>query len=277
MSWAVVARKDFQDAIRSKGLIGLTVLFVLFCAGAAYLYTIIGANDPQAASLLDFVSFLLAPAAILVPITGLVVGYKAIAGERETGSIKLLLGLPHTRLDVVVGKVLGRAAVVTVSILVGFLVAAIVALVLYGSFSFENFAVFTVLTVLLALAFVSIGVGISASTGSTSKAVIAVFGVFLLFQFLWGQIPNLLNYVVNGSYQFAGQPPDWYFFFTRLNPSNAYQATVTGWLFENSLLELFFGGDLPFFLSPWAALAILLAWILLPAGIGYLTFESADL
>lgn len=277
MSWTVVARKDFQDAIRSKGLIALTILFVLFCAGMAYLYTVIGVNDPQAADVIGFVSFLLAPSTILVPITGLIVGYKAIAGERESGSIKLLLGLPHTRQDVVVGKVLGRGAVVTVSILAGFLVGAVVVLALYGSFSVSNFALFTVLTVLLALAFVSIAVGISAATGSTNKAVIAVFGFFVLFQFAWNQIPNLLNYLVNGSYQFANGTPDWYYLFTRINPSSAYQGAVSQWLFDNTILQAMFGGEIPFALSPWVALAILLAWILLPAGVGYLAFERADL
>lgn len=278
MSWSVVARKDFQDAIRSKGLIGLTILFILFCGGLAYLYTVIGVNDPQAADVIGFVTFLFQPAAFLVPIIGLVVGYKAIAGERESGSIKLLLGLPHTRRDVVVGKVLGRAAVVTVSIIVGFLVGAVVVLALYGSFSISDFALFTVLTILLALAFVSIGVGISASTGSTNRAVIGIVVFFVLFsRTVWNQIPNVINYLVNGSYQFVNRTPDWTYVVRRLNPSNAYQGAVSRWLFDDSILRALFGGDVPLALSPWVALAILLSWIFLPAGLGYLAFERADL
>ena len=281
MSWAVVARKDFQDAIRSRGLIGMTVLFTLLYAGAAYLYTFIGTSDPQAASILSLINFLLLPATILVPIVGLLAGYRAVAGERETGSIKLLLGLPHTRQDVVVGKVLGRSTVVTVSTLVGFAVAAVVAVVLYGSFSVGDFVFFSLLTVVFALAFVGIGVGISAATGSTTKAVIGAFGVFGVFQFLWGQIPDLLNYAINGSYGFGGQPPEWSFLFARLNPQNAYRATVNEWVVQSPLQEAFyqqlFGGDVPLFLSPWFALAVLLLWVLVPAGLGYLAFEQADL
>jgi ABC-2 type transport system permease protein len=277
VSWAVVARKDFEDAIRSRGLIALTVLFVLFCGGMAYLYTIVGVNDSQAANVIGFVTFLFQPAAFLVPIIGLVVGYKAIAGERESGSIKLLLGLPHTRQDVVAGKVVGRAAVVTVSILVGFLVGAVVVLALYGSFSVTNFALFTLLTVILALAFVSVGVGISAATGSTNRAVIGIIAFFVLFRALWGEIPKAINYLLNGTYGFPNSTPEWLYLFRRLNPSNAYQGAVSQWLFDNSILQALFGGDVPFALSPWVALAILFAWILLPAGVGYLAFERADL
>ena len=281
MSWTVVARKDFQDAIRSRGLIVMTALFTLLYAGAAYVYTFIGSSSPQAASVLSLISFLLLPATILVPIVGIFAGYRAIAGERETGSIKLLLGLPHTRQDVVVGKVIGRSTVVTVSTLVGFAVAAIVAAVLYGSFPAADFVAFGALTVVFALAFVGIGVGISAATGSTTKAIGGGLGVFLLFQFLWGQIPDLLNYAINGSYGFSGRPPNWSFFFRRLNPQNAYRATVNEWVVQSPFQEAFyqqlFGSDVPFFLSPWVALAILFGWILLPAGLGYLAFERADL
>jgi ABC-2 type transport system permease protein len=281
VSWSVVARKDFQDAIRSRGLIVMTVLFTLLYAGAAYAYTFIGSSNPEAASVLSLISFLLLPATILVPIVGVFAGYRAIAGERETGSIKLLLGLPHTRQDIVIGKIVGRSSVVTVSTFVGFLVAAIVAAVLYSSFPAVDFVAFGALTVLFALAFVGIGVGISAATGSTTKAIGGGFGVFLLFQFLWGQIPDLLNYAINGTYGFGGRPPNWSFLFRRLNPQNAYRATVNEWVVQSPLQEAFyqqlFGGNPPIFLSPWFALAILLLWVLVPAGLGYLAFERADL
>jgi ABC-2 type transport system permease protein len=281
MSWAVVARKDFQDAIRSRGLIVMTVVFTLLYAGAAYAYTFIGSSDPQAASILSLISFLLLPAAILVPIVGVFAGYRAIAGERESGSIKLLLGLPHTRRDVVVGKVIGRSTVVTVSTLVGFLVAAVVAVVLYDSFPAVDFVSFGALTVVFALAFVGIGVGVSAATGSTTKAIIGAFGVFGLFQFLWGEIPKLINYAINGSYGFGGQRPNWSYLFAQLDPQNAYRLTVNEWVVQSPLQEAVyqqvFGGDVPLFFSPWFALAVLLLWVLVPAGLGYLAFERADL
>lgn len=281
MSWAVVARKDFEDAIRSRGLIAMTVLFTLLYAGAAYAYTFIGSSNPQATSVLSLINFLLLPATILVPIVGVFAGYRAIAGERETGSIKLLLGLPHTRQDVVVGKIVGRSTVVTVSTLVGFLVAAIVAAVLYGSFPAVDFVAFGALTVLFALAFVGIGVGISAATGSTTKAIAGGFGVFFLFQFLWGEIPKLINYAINGSYGFSGRQPEWSYLVAQLDPQNAYQLAVNDWIVQSPLQEALyqqlFGGDVPLFLSPWFALVVLLVWILLPAGLGYLAFDRADL
>lgn len=121
MSAIAVAKKDFQDAVRSRGLIALTVIFVLFTVGGAYVGTqVAGVFGDEAGDTLDLVYALQSPASFLVPIIALLIGYGAVAGERERGSLKFLLGLPHTRWDVVFGKIVGRSAVVTVSILVGF-------------------------------------------------------------------------------------------------------------------------------------------------------------
>jgi len=43
-------------------------------------------------------------------------GYMAVVGERRSGSIKILLGLPPNRADVVFGKLLGRMGVVGLAV-----------------------------------------------------------------------------------------------------------------------------------------------------------------
>jgi len=146
MSALTVAKKDFRDAIRSRTLLALIVLFAIFTAGGAYVSTLIGgllsnANPAGSQSALDLIFALLTPASLLVPVIGLLAGYKAIAGERESGSLKFLLGLPHSRRDVVLGKVIGRAAVVTVAILIGFAVGIVAIYVLTDSLSPVNYLV----------------------------------------------------------------------------------------------------------------------------------------
>lgn len=282
MSWVAVARKDFQDAVRSKVLWLLSALFVVFAAGVAYVYTLVlggaGGEVGQELSSVALIEFMTAPVATLVPITALIVGYKAVAGEVESGTLKLLLSLPHTRKDVVFGKLVGRTGVLAVPIVVGFAVAAIVVLALYSSFDTVDYLLFLALTVLFGATFVSIAVGISAATKSTAKAAASVFGVFILFEFLWSVIPMGIHYLVEGAFFPAGRPPNWYLFVQQLSPSNAFSASVLSFL-PNTQRQLaaILGGDVPFYLTDWFALVILAFWLVVPVALGYLAFERKDL
>ncbi|HET7323130.1 MAG TPA: ABC transporter permease subunit, partial [Halococcus sp.] len=78
MSTLAVARKDFQDAIRSWLLLGLTAAFVVFAAGAAYVYIVLGAvggvGAPSRASSLALISFLTQLSAFFIPLIGLIAG-----------------------------------------------------------------------------------------------------------------------------------------------------------------------------------------------------------
>lgn len=288
MSWTAIARKDFRDASRSKALWGLTALFVLFMAGFAYLFTLLQGQSPgdPALSSLDYVSFLLGPVALLVPITGLVITHKSLAGEVESGSAKFLLSLPHTRRDAVVGKVAGRGSVLAVSIAVGLVVALVVILALYDVFDAGVFLTFSALTLLLGFVYTAIGVGISATTNDSGRATILAAGFFVVFEVVWGFVPNLLHYLVEGSFQpplaqaADGAPyldaPGWFFFVERLAPSNAF-SSATQWFTGSASTSVPGFDTVPFYLTGWASLAILLAWLVVLPAVGYYVFSRADL
>lgn len=118
MSWSIVARKDFRDALRSRTLVGLTVLFVVFAGGFVYLYSsapqfvTLRGPTPTSHGFVALAHALIVPVYLLVPLISLIVGYKAIVGERTSGSIKFLFSFPHTRADLVFGKLVGRTVVV---------------------------------------------------------------------------------------------------------------------------------------------------------------------
>jgi hypothetical protein len=71
----------------------------------------------------------------LIPLIALLLGFDAIVGERERGSLDLLLSLPITRLELLLGKYLGLAAALTLSTLAGF---GLVAVLLYQQFSWAG-------------------------------------------------------------------------------------------------------------------------------------------
>jgi ABC-2 type transport system permease protein len=306
MSWQAVARKEFRDAIRSRWLHGSTLFFALFIGGAAALFfgVLIGPDGRQVSNLFGFFAnlgvFSFSFPGLLALVLGFIAlstSYGSITGERETGSIKLLLSLPNSRLDAMIGKFLGRSAVVVAALLVGFLVAFAVLIATGTGLELGSFVPQVALTALLGMAFVSIGLGISALASSNREATLATMGLYLVFAVLWGSvsegIPKLLNYAAEqagmGALAVATRVQIGVFL-KYLNPLKAYETLaaqlyygaaqarlVSATFGEQNALGPIFQESIPFYFSGWFLFAILLAWIVLPVAVGYWAFERADL
>ncbi len=283
MSAIAVAKKDFADAARSRKLMVLTAVFALFTLGGAFLASWAGdlfaeMEGEGAETTMDLVFALQTPAGYLVPIIALVIGYAAIAGERESGSLKFLLGLPHTRRDVVIGKILGRSAVVAVSILVGFLVGLTGLFVFVGSVSIVDYLLFTVVTILFGFVYVCIAVGLSSITRSTTRAAAGAFGLIVFFWFLWSFISMGILYLVEGSL-WMEEHPDWYVSLLSLSPDAAYGSAIAAVFGEGQFtMATAYGVENPPLLAePWFGFVVLAAWAFVPLGIGLWQFGRADL
>lgn len=274
MTWAAVARKDFQDARLSKALWTLTGLFVLMSAGMAYLYaTVPELSGDGNVSTIGLLFMLGAPATLFIAIAAIVVAVGSIAGERSSGSAKLLLGLPHTRRDIVLGKLVGRTAVLAVAILTGLAVTLVVLLAIFGSFSLVDYVAFAGLTLLLALAYVGIMVGISATTDSSGRAMALGLGAFVVLEFLADLLPLGAAFVLNGfSVQGMTTMSPLGEFLGVLTPTAAYQHAI-GWFLGN----LSAAGPTPFYLTGWMSLVLLGCWLIVPVAIGYRRFRNSDL
>lgn len=281
MSTLAVAKKEFHDGIRSRVLAGLTVLFGVFMAGAAYYYTEItppggiqGGAEPQTISIINS---LIIPTYILLPIIGTILGYKSISGERESGSLKFLLGLPHTRRDVVCGKLLGRSGIITVSVLVGFAIGGLALYALTDAFQIVNFAVLTGVSILLGMVFVSIAIAFSSAVRSSTIATAGAISLVLVFLFFWNVVLTLVGYVAQELSLIEtaqSQTPTWLQFFASLNPTGAYQ-TTTIFLLDNGTRSV--PSDPPFYLEGWFGFVILAFWLVVPLGLAYLRFDRTDL
>lgn len=292
-SVAAIARKDFRDAVRSRGLLVLTTLFVVFFGAAAFFFVdgIGGSVQQQAGNVLSSNSFLRSLSNItrlFVPLTGAVVAYAAIVGERSSGTLKLLLSLPHDRSDVVVGKLLGRGAVVAVPVLLGLLVAVPMFPLAGVSFDPLNYLLFTLLTALVGLAFVGVGVGVSAATDSNTRAAIGTFVPFAFFALLWGQLAGQVATRVQSQFDVGRQTLlEVYFGVRALNPLAAYQMVASSIGSPRAQLSLFSPptrqsyvqqfGSLPFYLTDAALVGLLVLWVVVPVALGYLVFERTDL
>ena len=264
--WTHVARKDFADAIRSKTLWALSIVMIAFALLGMYAPHALE-SDP---SVEDAVALLNTPMLILVPILGLIVGYMAIVGERDTGSIKFLLGLPILRWEVLVGKFVGRSLVLAVPILLAFSIAVPLVVVLYGEFPVTDYLQFVAVAVLTAVVFVAIAVGVSASVSSRGKAMAGVIGVFVLFEYLWGLVPTAIYYVVNGELPGA-ELPGWYEFILQASPGFAVSR------FVDVLSGDGISSDLPVYLQEWVSGVFVALWIVVPLAVGYVRFKRASI
>ncbi|WP_440771905.1 ABC transporter permease subunit [Natronorubrum sp. DTA28] len=282
MSWMQIARKDFADASRSMMLWILSALMVLLVAGISSIPHLIHTPGQGPAPGFDeALSFLFTVVVTMISIIGLVVGYQAIVGERESGSIRFLLGLPNTRLDVIVGKVLGRAAVVAVPTVIGFVVGGIVIALLYDGFDVVTYVSLLAFSVLIGLVYVSLAVGVSASVSTRAKAVAGVLGIYIVTDWLWWAVPMAIYWLLERELPGTTDLPTWYLFVERLGIWEPL-AVISGTLVDIAGVETVppadrLAGDVPFYLEPWFAWVFVAAWILVPLAIGYYRFNRTIL
>lgn len=285
MSVVAVARKDFQDALRSRLLWVLTALFGLLTVGLGAAYGLLDELNGGSASGADLVTFVGSSITLFVTVAAIVVCHRSIAGERESGSIKLLLALPHTRWDVVVGKLLGRSGVLAVAVVGTALVGVLVGAALGGIVPPVATAAFVVMTLLFVVAYAGVFVGVSALTGSTTFATALAVVYFVVFEVLWNLVALLLVFLANGL-EFpssAADVPDWFFLVSQVPPSSAYetaldavlpsvQASTGGASFlpTAATVDAFYG-------TPWLGVVVLVLWLAVPLAVGGALFSRADL
>lgn len=271
--WLTIARTEFGDALRSRmlwGIVGIIAVMTSLSAGISLLVPDVeGGVETAIGGASQF-------AGLLVPIMALIAAYLAIAGERESGSLKVLLGLPPSRGDVVVGKFLGRGVVVAIGLTIGFAIAGAVTAAIYGELPLGAFAGATLLTVLLGVAFVGLAIGISAVTATRARAMTLAITAYLGLTLLWDLAPNAVHLLVTGEMPGAVVPA-WFLLLQGLSPTGAYNALVQRLLIGGGATEARLGGPAPGYLSPSTFLLVLVAWTVIPLVIGYLVFRRADL
>jgi len=264
VSWEAVARKDYRDAVRARWLWALTAIIVAILSLVSYMVWPAPGETVSSSRVIN--SFLL-PTLIttILPLAALIVSYDAITGEQSSGSLKLLLSLPHSRTAVVAGKLAGRSAAVATPVVLGFLLPAILLAIGPVSFNVLGYVAFIALTALLGAAFVGIALGLSAATASERLALAGSVGAFFLFVPLWKAIQFPLQlYLMSQGNSLPVNPQELFRYLDLLNPTGAYKhllGTIASAQSQDVLL----------------ALVVLYAWVFVPPALGALVFQRRDL
>jgi len=165
---------ELLERTRDRWVVVISILFALLASGVG-LY---GRSAEAEVTKLTGPS-LVTLASLLVPLVALVLSHDAIVGERERNTLGLLLSLPVGRYEVVFAKLLGRSLALAAAVTLGLGAAMLVSdpggarslLALLGP------------TLLLGLAFLSLGLLISACTRRqvTAASVVVVVWFSLVF------------------------------------------------------------------------------------------------
>jgi ABC-type transport system involved in multi-copper enzyme maturation permease subunit len=270
MNWAPVARKDVQDAVRSRSLSLLTVVFVVLVLALTLLAFRTGDRE-----FADVLAVMFDAFAALLPILAFGVGYKAVLAERQAGTLVLALSLPHSRRDLVVGKFVGRALVLLAPVVVGLVLAGGLVLAAGGApGELVDYLAFGALTLLYGLAFLGIAVFLSISTVSSRRATLGAVGLYIALVFGWRVMVAVLVTLLF-RLQDPGPTPDWAVFVEFLSPTVLYRFLLNG--IEGIESDFATMVNPPWFITWWMALFLLLAWVVVPVAIGAWRFERTEL
>lgn len=253
VAWAL-ALHELSERARDRWVVVATLLFASLSLGVS-LYSGGAADTVAAVTAPSLVTL----AAFLVPLVALVLGHDAIVGERERHTLGLLLSLPVARWEVLLAKVAGRAAALVGAIGLGLGLASlalepeargVIALLLPG-------------TLLLGLAFLSIGAAVSTAVSRHASAASLAVAIWFVLVLSWDLVLLALLAATEGAVS-----QDTLLWLVVVNPVGLYR---TGLLVElvgtEALSELGLVVALP---SPAVQGALWVAWIAGPLLLGAL-------
>jgi Cu-processing system permease protein len=176
----VVAAQEIRIATRNRwvllaALILLVFALVLALLGSAPSGTLgVGRLAVTVASLATLSVY-------LVPLLALLLGFDAIAGEVERGTLPVMLATPIARVSVILGKLIGHLAVISFAIVLGFGLAgaAVMAISGEGGAGIVPLARLIATSIALGAVFLAVSYAISAATAQVGTAAAIAVAVWL--------------------------------------------------------------------------------------------------
>jgi ABC-2 type transport system permease protein len=268
MTWTVVARQDSRSVFGERSVKLLLGLLATAIVLAGYLYPILGRGPPTTAR---FGGFAVGWLTTVVPLVGLLLGYNAIAGDRESGAIRLSLSLPHSRRDLLVGAFLGRAGLVAVTSVAALVVAGVLVVYPFGALALPRFLLFVGLVVVFGAVWTGLGVAVSVAVATRRRALVSAVALFFLFVFVWDPAAGALEAGLTALGVLDGGLPGPARFVVGITPDAAFERVTTGFVDPGASV------DGPWYMGPWVAVVLLVAWLVVPLELAYRRFAGGDL
>lgn len=262
-----IAGKEFRDRLRNRWVLAVALVFAVFSLVIAY------AGGAQQGTVglrsLEFtIASLVSLVIYLVPLIALLLGFDAIVGERERGSLDLLLALPITRGELLLGKYLGLAGALALAMLAGLALVGAALVREFAGAALFHYGGFVLSAILMGLAFLSLAVLMSVlardRTRASGLAIASWFFFVLVFDLL------LLGALVGTGGRYGGEV---FPYLLLLNPADVFRILN---VFSLDEVRSLYGvaSIVPQALGSIPVLgAVMLAWIAVPLALASWRFK----
>ena len=219
-----IGKKEFMDNFRNKWIIILSIIFAMLVVIVSYFGSQGFGQDWS--SLENTIGGLEGIVTLIIPIISLMLGYAAIVGEIEKGSMSSLLALPVNRYEIILGKFLGLGGVICSTILIGFGISGIIIALNAPSSDYTPYLSFIGISILIGLAFLSVSMFFSTLFKKRSSAMGGAIFLWFFFSIIWQIIlvGVLFAAIMSGGITESTNIPGWFFPFLLANPLMVFSA-----------------------------------------------------
>jgi len=177
-----VAGWEFRLAVRGRLVVGTALTFTVVCV-AATLLGLRSLSDLGLAGVGPGTAALINLAILFPPLMGIMLGANSLSSARERGLLPLMLVQPLSRLDHVVGVVIGLIGAVWLTIGFGFGASALLLAGVAGTADVAGLLAIVAAALGVGVVSVALGVAISALASSRLQALGVSMGLWFLFAF----------------------------------------------------------------------------------------------
>lgn len=157
---SLIAQKEILTSLRNKWFLIYSIVFTVLSLGLS-LIGLSGLENYGVSGFGRTTASLINMIILFVPLMGLTLGAMSIAYERERGTLMYILAQPVSYFEVLLGKYSGLALSILGSLVLGFGISGVIIAIKGGTADLAGYALFILLTFLLALVSLSIGMFIS--------------------------------------------------------------------------------------------------------------------
>ena len=268
-----ISKKELLDNVRNKWIIILTIIFASLTLVVSYFGSIFTEGWQDLGTTIQGMISLVQ---LLIPIIALMLGYAAIIGDIEKGSMSSLLSLPINRLEIILGKFIGLGALLSITIIIGFGIAGIVIGFNVSNVDYLDYLIFIFATILIGLVFLAIALFLSTFLKKRSTSMGGAIFIWFLFNII---LPIIFVGILAASsdiINIVNNAPDWYHILNLFNPLTVYSSLVTlnvGPAISMNNITI----NYPEYYTNLLMTIILFAWTAIFMLLSYLRFNKIDI
>jgi len=265
-----IAKKEILDNIRNAWLLTVTLIYTALVLLVTYSVSL--SRSVDSVGMLISGGGLVSIVTTLVPIIGLMIGYTGVVGELESGSLLLLASHAVSRLDILLGKVIGRGFILVYSIVLGFGIGGILVALNVPNADFGEYWIFIGATILLGFLFFCMGILVSTLFKRRTIAIGVSVALWVLFVLMWPIVVLILLLLLFSDFNitvdtFDFSIPTWFYVVDLINPVTLYTRLIGLTISSTTQLSIvpmheFYSTELMVgLMALWIVILLVLSWI----------------